>query len=92
MSLQQKKFLAEDARQLLENKLLQGAFNAIGDYLETQAITCDPDNKDKTQRIIVAKQILAGVKREITRYIEDGAIADIQMRELEKKQFRFFSR
>lgn len=86
MSLEQAVFTANDAKQLLENKLFQGAFKAVGEYIDTMALSCDPDNKDKTQRIIISKQILAGIKREIERQVENGMIAEVQMSELEQKR------
>ena len=93
MSLEEKKYRAEDARQLLDNKMLQDAFDAVAGYIETQAMTCSPDDKEKCTRIVISKQLLSGIKREIYRHIEDGQIADVQLAELErKKAFSLFRR
>ena len=87
MSLEADKFRAADAKALLENPLLKGAFSAVGDYVEAKALTCDPDNKEMAQRVILTKQILAAVKREIQRHIDDGVVAEIRIAELEKRKF-----
>lgn len=93
MSLESDQFRAADARGLLDNKLFKDAFSAVSDYLEAKALTCDPDNKDAAQRVILSKQILAAIKREIHRHIEDGVVAEIRIAELEKrKKLAFFRR
>lgn len=93
MSLEDDKFRAADAQALLSNKLFKDAFAAVSEYLEAQALACEPDNKDRAQRVILSKQILAAVKREIQRHVENGVVADIRIAELEKrKAFRLFQR
>lgn len=93
MSLEQEQFRAEDAKQLLGNKMLQDAFDAVKGYLEAQELSCDPDNKDRAQRIVISKQLLAGIRREIYRHIEEGQVARIRIAELEKKKpFSVFRR
>lgn len=83
----------EDAKTLLENSLFKLAFAKVGEYLESQALGCDPDNKDKAARIIIAKQLLIGIRREIEAVISDGEVARVQMSELEKKKrFSVFQR
>jgi len=86
MTPEARKFRAQDAKQLLENPIFVEAFKAVGDYLQNQAISCNADDKDKTQRIIISQQLLAGLKREITRVVTDGNIAEVQMQEIEKKK------
>lgn len=92
LSPEQRKWLAEDARQLLENKLFRGAFEAVEGYLVGVAESCDPDNKDKAQRVVISMQLLKALKREIERQVEDGAVADVEIAELERKRgiTRFF--
>lgn len=87
MSLESDKFRAADAKALLDNKLFREAFEAVSSYLEAKALTCDPDNKEAAQRVVISKQLLAAVKREIQRHVENGAVAEIQMAELEKRKF-----
>lgn len=91
MTPEHRKFRASDAKALLDNEMFKFAFASMGEYLEARALSCDPDNKDATQRVVLAKQILAGVKREIERIVEDGTVADIQLAEIEqrKRLFRF---
>ena len=81
-----RRILGEDARQLLENKLLQASFAMVGEYLDRVALSCDPDNKDQAQRIILTKQLFASLRREIERCIEDGEVARVEIAELEKTQ------
>lgn len=93
MSLEAEKFRAADARALLDNKLFKEAFSAVESYLEAKALTCDPDNREMAQRVILSKQILAAVRREIQRHVENGVVAEIRMAELEKrKAFSIFRR
>lgn len=91
MTPEHRKFRASDAKALLDNEIFKSAFKSMGEYLEAKALSCDTDNKDITQRVVIAKQILAGVKREIERLVEDGIVADIQLAEIEqrKRMFRF---
>lgn len=87
------KFRAADAKQLLENEMFKGAFSAVAEYIEAQALGCGADNKEMAHRIVISKQILAAIKREIQRYVENGVVADIQIAELEKrKRFSLFQR
>lgn len=93
MSLEQEKWKAEDAKALLSNPIFVAAFKAAGEYLEAKALSCDPDNKEQAQRVILTKQILAAVKREVERYVDDGAVAQFHLDELEKRRaFRLFRR
>lgn len=87
MSLESAKFRAEDAKHLLEDPMLKAAFDAVSGYIDGRALACDPDNKDMAQRIVLSKQLLAGIRREIYRYVEEGQIADVRIAELEKKKF-----
>lgn len=75
-----------DARQLLDNQLLKDAFAAVGEYVDNQALSCPPDDAARAQRIVISKQLLAAIKREMVRVIEDGDIAEVQIHELEQKR------
>lgn len=88
--LEQQRIRGEQAKQLLENTILREAFEKVGDSIEKQAATCDPDNAEKARRIIIAKQLLAGVEREIYRVVQDGDIA-AHVKEMEPKR-RLFKR
>ena len=80
---------ATDAKHLLENPLFVEAWDAVANHLQMAAMSCEPDNQVKAQRVIISIQLLAAVKREVTRIVQDGAIADVQMRELETKRSIF---
>lgn len=86
-------FRSTDARQLLENPLFVKAFAAVEGHLNSAALSCDPDSKDKAQRIIISQQLLAAVKREVVRVVQDGEVAQVQLSELEqKRKFALFRR
>jgi len=93
ISMEARAFRAQDAKQLLDNPLLQEAFASVEKHLQTAAITCDSDDAQKALRIIISQQLLAAIKRELTRVVQDGEIAKFQMHELEKKKkFAIFQR
>ncbi len=92
MTPESRKFRAQDAKQLLEHPMLKEAFQAIENALISSALTCEPDNKEKAQRIVISQQLLAGIKREITRIIQDGEIATVQLSEIELKRQNVFMR
>ncbi len=93
MSPEQRSVIGEEARQLLENKHFREAFDAVDGYLNEVALSCDPDNKEKAQRVILSKQLLASIKQEIIRKVEDGEVARVQIAELDKRaRVRVFQR
>ena len=73
-----------DARQLLDNSLLKEAFAAVDKYIDEQALSCPPDDATRAQRIVISKQLLAAIRREIVRVVEDGDVAEVQIDMLEK--------
>lgn len=92
MSLEQEQstnarvFRGEDARQALENPLWREAFAAVSGHLERVALSCDPDNKETAQRVVISMQLLKAIKRELERVVEDGEFAKVEIRELEKRK------
>lgn len=82
---EQRRIIGAEAQQLLDNKHFQEAFEAVESYLVENAKTCDPDNKDKSQRIVISMQLLEAVKREIVRKVEDGEVAKVEIEELERR-------
>ena len=93
MTPQDRTIRATDARQLLENPLFVEAWDAVEKHLNMQALTCDSDNAQKALRIVISQQLLAAVKREITRIVNDGVVAEVQLSELEqRKKFALFKR
>ena len=84
---------ATEARQLLETPMFIEAWEAVENHLKMQALTCDADNAQKALRIVISLQLLAGVKREIQRIVNDGVVAEVQLSELDqKKKFSVFRR
>lgn len=93
MTPEETKIRATEAKHLLDNRLFKEAWDALAGYLESKAETCDPDNAEQARRIILTKQLLAGLKREFERVVNDGHIAAIQIAELERqKKKSIFSR
>ena len=93
MTPEDRLFRATDAKQLLENKLFVEAWEAVENHLNMAALSCDPDNATKAQRIVISQQLLAAVKREIQRVVVDGQVAQVQIAELEKRnKLAFFRR
>jgi hypothetical protein len=66
--------------------MFREAFKAVSEYLESKALSCDPDNREMAQRVVISKQLLAAIKREIERHIDNGLIADVRISELEKRR------
>ena len=85
MTLESERILGADAAATLRSPTVKLAFSRLGEYLDNQILSCKPDDKDQAQRVVLAKQILAGLKREFERIVEEGEVADIQLHELEKK-------
>ena len=83
--LAERRIRANEARQFMQNPLFKEAFEAVAGYLNEVALSCDPDNKDKAQRIILSQQLLRAVRREIERKVEDGDMAAIQINEIERR-------
>lgn len=86
LSAEDRRIRGNDARHLLDNPLFKEAFAAVNDYLESAAMSCNPDDAEKARRIVISKQLLAAVKREITRVVEDGVVADVQISEIEARR------
>jgi hypothetical protein len=82
---EQRRIIGAEARQALENKHWNEALSAVEGYLVENAKACDPDNKDKSQRIVISLQLLEAIKRELVRKIEDGEFAAVEIKELERK-------
>lgn len=82
----QRRIRANEARQVLENRHFAEAWDAVAAALEAQALSCDPDAREKAQRIVVAKQLLEGLRREFLRKMEDGYMAEVEIVEIERKR------
>ncbi len=92
MSLEAERYKGLDAKALLDNPLLKEAFFRVETYINAQAASCDPDDKERSARIIVSMQLIKGVKREIERMIENGAMANVHIAQIEEKKEKKFYR
>lgn len=84
MSLEQETIHGEEARQLLENRILKNAIARMEQHLEQRALEC-PDDGEAARKVVSAKQILRGIIREIERIVSDGDYAKIQLTEIERQ-------
>ena len=84
-----RRFRAQDAKALLEHPMFVAAFDAVAGHLEASALSCDPDDAEKSRRIVISKQLLAAIKREISRVVTDGVVAEVQMAEIEQTRRLF---
>jgi hypothetical protein len=84
--------LAQDAKYVLESKSFKTAFERMAAHLEAKALSCDVDNKEQAQRVVLAKQILAGIKREMERLVVDGTVAEIKLAEIKSRRKSVFRR
>lgn len=82
--LQAREIKANDAEYLINRLTSLGIFEAVNNYLDAQALGCDPDNKEMAQRIILSKQILKSIQKEILKVVNDGKYAKIRMKEIEE--------
>lgn len=82
----QRRIRANEARQVLENRHFTGAWDALNAALEAQILGCNPDDKDKTARLVVSKQLLHGLKREFERKLSDGYMAEAELDEIERRR------
>jgi len=84
-SPEQRRTIGHEARQALENRHWNEALEAVESHLTNVAKSCDPDNREKAQRVIISMQLLEAIKRELIRKIEDGEMAQVEIAELERK-------
>jgi hypothetical protein len=95
-SPESRRIRAEDAKQFMSNPLFRAMFAGVGEALEAKALACDLNAKDGPElaaRIVTAKQILQGMRREIERLAEDGDFAAFEIAQIKKNGgFRLFQR
>lgn len=90
---QQRRIIGAEAEQSLRDKHWDAAFDEVNAYLDQVALSCDPDNKEKAQRIILSKQLLQSVRGALVSKIEDGELAKIEIEQLEARdKLRMFRR
>ena len=90
--MRDERLTGEDARQVLNSPAYKAAFARMSEALEGKALACDPDNKEQAQRVVIAKQILAGIHRELNKMVEFGQMAEIKLTEIEKRRKSVFRR
>jgi hypothetical protein len=83
---EQRRIVGEEARQALQNRHWNEAFESVEGYLIEKAKACDPNKPEHAQNIVISLQLLEAIKREIVRKIEDGEMASVEIRELEQRK------
>jgi len=68
----------------MDDPLLRDAFEAVSARLESAALACDRTDAEGARAICISKQLLAGVKRELYRFVETGQLAEVELTRLEK--------
>ena len=92
-SPEQRRVIGAEAKQALENKYWNDAFDAVEGYLIDKARATEPTDKDRAQSVIIALQLLESIKREMVRKIQDGEVAQVEIEQIEKAgKRRVFSR
>ncbi len=86
LSPENRRTIGEEAKQALGNKHWKEAFEAMDGYLLDAARQCDPDNREKAQRGVIALQIMEGLKRELHRKVQDGEMAQVELSEIEARK------
>lgn len=86
MTLQDERILGQDAKAILENPVVKQVFKRLEDHVNSKILSCDPDNKEATQRAVITRQILFGIRREFEKLVQDGEVAEIQLNEMEVKK------
>ena len=86
MTPEDRRIRATAAKHLLEDPLFVEAWDAVNAHLVQQTLTCSSDDAQKALRIVISQQLLAAVKREITRIVQDGVVAEVQISELNSKR------
>ena len=81
----QRRIIGAEAKDALQNKHWNAAIEAVEGYLIDSAKGCNPDDKDKCQRITISMQLLEAIKRELVGKIEDGEMATNELKELERR-------
>jgi hypothetical protein len=85
----QRRIRANEARQVLENRHFVAAWDAISSGLESRALACDTYSdagQREAARILAAKQLLHGLRREFVRKLDDGYMAELELDELARKR------
>ena len=91
LSPERRRIIGAEAAQSLRDPHWNAAFKEVDEYLDKVALACDPDNKEKAQRIVISKQLLQSIRQALVRKSEDGEAAKIEIEKLEPRR-RVFQR
>lgn len=87
MTLQDERIQGAEAKEFLNSRTYKKIMQALKNNVDSQSLIANPDNKEHCQRIIIARQILAGIEREIESIIQYGEVAEIEIKEIESNKF-----
>jgi hypothetical protein len=85
LTADQRRIMASEAVTVLQNRHFQWAWQALDEYLNAKALSCDGKDREQAQLIVVSKQLLHGLRREFERRAEDGYMAQVEIEQLERR-------
>jgi hypothetical protein len=89
MDAEQRSIVSAQAKQSLEDPHWRDAFRDVESYIVDKLKGCDTGSKEGQERAANAVnclQMLEALKRELYRKVEDGEMARVEIRELEKRR------
>lgn len=79
------KYLPTDAKHVLDNQAYRLAWEKINTKLDRLMANVDPTDKDAAQRVVIAKQIQWGLKRELEKIMETPE-KPVKLKEVKKER------
>ncbi len=91
-----RRITANEARQVLENRHFVAAWNALDRSLEGEMLSFNvhqPGGPETAARMVIARQLLHGLRREFARKLTDGYMAEVELDEIARaNRARIFRR
>jgi hypothetical protein len=85
-TLEDDQIAGADALNLLNNPSFKKAIIGVNEALDAKALSCDPDNQKMAARIVLSKQLLASIEKELIKVATNGNIATIKIKEIEESR------
>lgn len=82
----QRRIMAGEAVTILQNRHFQWAWQALWDYLDAKALSCDARDAEAAKLNVVSRQLLQALRREFERKAEDGYMAKIEIDQMERSK------
>jgi hypothetical protein len=85
-TLQDDQIAGSDALSLLNNPSFKRAIIKVNEALDLKALSCDPDNQKMAARIVLSKQLLASIEKELVKVVANANHATIKIKEIEESR------